>query len=396
MHEIETDRPPLPPQAKSLPARYYIDPNYYRAELEWFFFDMWIHAGRADEVPNPGDFVVREVAGESLIIVRRDYAELSAYFNVCSHRGTRLTEETSGRFASTIQCPYHAWTYDLKGRLLAAPKMERVSGFCTADYPLRQAAVDVWDGNLFVNLVDDSAQRGSLDPAEQPDRRSPSPTRPLLEQLAGVHERFQGWRMNELRLTRRIVYDVAANWKLIIHNYSECLHCPGVHPALQKLSHYLSGENEPAEPGVLGGRMRLRDGIGTLSFDGQMRRACLPGLSDEECRYVYFYASLPNLLLSMHPDYAMTHTLWPRGVDRTEIVCELLFHPDAIAAPDFDPEDAIAFWDLTNRQDWHVCEQMQLGLNSRAYRPGPYSHREELLYGFDQLILELERKAGRA
>ena len=218
---------------------------------------------------------------------------------------------------------------------------------------------------------------------------------PLVQQLAGVDERFRGWRMAELRLNRRIVYDVAANWKLIIHNYSECLHCPGVHPALQKLSHYLSGENEPAEPGVLGGRMRLRDGIGTFSFDGARRRDCLPGLSADECRYVYFYASLPNLLLSMHPDYVMTHTLWPRGVGRTEIVCELLFHPDAMAAPDFDIEDAVAFWDLTNRQDWHVCEQMQLGLNSRAYRPGPYSHREELLYGFDQLIVELERKASQ-
>jgi glycine betaine catabolism A len=396
MHEVETERPPLPPQAKSLPARYYIDPAYYRSELEWFFFGMWVHAGRADEIPNPGDFLVRDVAGESLIVVRRGDGELSAYYNVCGHRGTRLTEEKSGRFASTIQCPYHAWTYDLKGCLLAAPKMERVTGFRTDDYPLRQAAVDVWAGNLFLNLADDSARRRSPDPAELADRRSPSATRPLLEQLRGVHERFRGWRMEELQLKRRIVYDVAANWKLIIHNYSECLHCPGVHPALQKLSHYLSGENEPAEPGVLGGRMRLRDGIGTLSFDGKARRACLPGLSTEECRYVYFYASLPNLLLSMHPDYAMTHTLWPRGVDRTEIVCEMLFHPDAIAAPDFDPDDAVAFWDLTNRQDWHVCEQMQLGLNSRAYRPGPYSQREELLYGFDQLILELEQKASRA
>ena len=142
--------------------------------------------------------------------------------------------------------------------------------------------------------------------------------------------------------------------------------------------------------------MRLRDGIGTLSLDGRLRRACLPGLAGEECRYVYFYASLPNLLLSLHPDYVMTHTLWPRGVDRTEIVCEWLFHPEAMAAPGFDPDDAVAFWDLTNRQDWHVCEQMQLGLNSRAYRPGPYSHREELLYGFDQLIVELERQAAAA
>jgi glycine betaine catabolism A len=375
MHDIETIRPPMPAEAKSLPARYYIDPAYYRSELEWFYFGMWVHAGRVDEIPDPGDFLVRDVAGESLIVLRRDGGELSAYFNICSHRGTRLTEEKSGRFASTIQCPYHAWTYGLKGCLLAAPKMERVTGFRLDDYPLRQAAVDVWAGNIFLNLAENPA--------------------PLMQQLDGVAERFRGWRMDELRSKRQIVYDVAANWKLIIHNYSECLHCPGVHPALQKLSHYLSGENEPAEPGVLGGRMRLRDGIGTLSLDGRPCRPCLPGLSAEECRYVYFYASLPNLLLSMHPDYAMTHTLWPRGVDRTEIVCDLLFHPDAIAAPDFDPDDTVAFWDRTNRQDWHVCEQMQLGLNSRAYRPGPYSHREELLYGFDQLIIELERKASR-
>ena len=133
----------------------------------------------------------------------------------------------------------------------------------------------------------------------------------------------------------------------------------------------------------------------TLSLDGQSRRACLPGLPADECRYVYYYAFLPNLLLSPHPDYVMMHTLWPRGVGRTEIVCEWLFHPDALAEPGFDPDDAVAFWDVTNRQDWHVCEQMQLGLTSRAYRPGPYSHREDLLHGFDQLILEREQRRYR-
>jgi glycine betaine catabolism A len=372
MHEHETIRPPLPPDAMSLPARYYIDPEYYRSELEWSFFKMWVHAGRTAELAEPGDFVVRDVAGESLILVRREGGGLSAYYNVCRHRGTRLTEEESGRFASTIQCPYHAWTYDLKGCLLAAPQMDRGVGFRVDDYPLHQAALDVWDGHIFLNMAQDPV--------------------PLAQQLAGLDERFHRWGMDDLRIGARIVYDVAANWKLIIHNYSECLHCPGVHPALQKLSHYLSGENEPADPGILGGRMRLREGIGTLSFDGRLRRACLPGLAAEECSYVYFYASLPNLLLSLHPDYVMTHTLWPRAVDRTEIVCEWLFHPEALASPGFDPDDAVAFWDLTNRQDWHVCEQMQLGLKSRAYRPGPYSHREELLLGFDQLIVELERK----
>jgi glycine betaine catabolism A len=364
------------PQAMSLPARYYTDPDYYRAELEWFFFSMWVHAGRADEVPAPGDFVVREIAGESLILVRDDRGGLNAFYNVCRHRGTRLTEERSGKFAATIQCPYHAWTYDLGGDLVAAPRMDHVAGFRLHDYPLHRIAVALWDGHLFLNV------------GEKPGT--------LAQQLDGSDERFRPWGMDQLRLGKRVVYDVAANWKLIIHNYSECLHCPGVHPALQKLSHYLSGENEPAKPSSLGGRMRLRDGIGTMSLDGLLRRDCLPGLPAEECRYVYFYAFLPNLMLSLHPDYVLAHTLMPKGVDRTEIVCDWLFHPDAMAASGFDPEDAIAFWDLTNRQDWHVCEQMQLGLKSRAYRPGPYSHREDLLHGFDRLILELERNVGRS
>ena len=143
--------------------------------------------------------------------------------------------------------------------------------------------------------------------------------------------------MEQLRLGHRIVYDVAANWKLIIQNYSECLHCPGVHPALQRLSHFLSSENEPANPSYLGGWMDLREGIETLSMDGQRHRPCLPGLPAEEHRRVHYYAVLPNLLLSLHPDYVMTHTLWPRAVDRTEIVCEWHFHPDAMAEPGLQP-----------------------------------------------------------
>jgi glycine betaine catabolism A len=361
------------PMALSLPARYYVDPGYYQAELDWYFGEMWFHAGRVDEIPGRGDYVLRDAVGESLIVVRGERGEIRAYYNVCRHRGTRLCEHPSGSTGSTIRCPYHAWTYDLDGRLVGAPHMERVEGFRAEDYPLARAAIDTWDGLLFLNLD------------EQP-RES------LREQLAGMDDLFRPWGMGDLRSARRIVYDVAANWKLIIHNYSECLHCPGVHPALQKLSHYLSGENEPADDGYLGGRMSLRDGIATLSFDGRPRRACLPGLDPSACRYVYYYAVLPNLLLSLHPDYVMTHTLRPRGVGRTEIVCDWLFHPDAMAAPGFDPEDALAFWDLTNRQDWHVCEQMQLGLGSRAYRPGPYSHREDLLPAFDRLILERERQ----
>lgn len=351
----------------SLPAFYYVDERHYARELERFFFKRWIHAGRVEELPEVGRYVVRSIADESIIITRSSDGQLRAFHNVCRHRGTRLCEAVEGRFPGVIRCPYHAWTFDLTGRLVAAPQMDGLAHFRKEDYPLGEVAVGHWDGHIFLNLAQNPA--------------------PLRDQLADLPEKFAAWGMQDLRLVRRIRYDVAANWKLIIHNYSECLHCPGVHPDLQRLSHYLSGENEPANQFYLGGRMILREGVETLSVDGRSVCGGLPGVSPQDRHRVYYYAVLPNLLLSLHPDYMMTHTLWPRGVGRTEIVCEWHVHPLALGRSDFDPEPFIAFWDLTNRQDWHVCEQMQLGLRSRAYRPGPYSPREELLHGFDAIIV---------
>jgi len=159
-------------------------------------------------------------------------------------------------------------------------------------------------------------------------------------------------------------------------------------PLLQKQSHYLSGDNERPHPAYLGGRMDLRQGVQTLSTDGTTNRACFAGLSPADRRRVYYYALLPNLLLNLHPDYMLTFTVWPRGVDRTEIVCEWHFHPEEIGRPGFDPRGAVEFWDLTNRQDWELSDLAQRGIASRGYRPGPYSSREELLHALDRFVLE--------
>jgi Rieske 2Fe-2S family protein len=200
--------------------------------------------------------------------------------------------------------------------------------------------------------------------------------------------------MEELRMVERRSYSLRANWKLVVQNYSECLHCPIAHPLLQQQSHYLSGDNEPPRPTYLGGRMDLREGVSTLSLDGTTNRRCLAGLSPEDRRRVYYYAILPNLLLNLHPDYMLTFTLWPRAADRTEIVCEWHFHPDEVGRPGFDPRGAIDFWDLTNRQDWELSELAQEGIASRGYVPGPYSSREELLHALDSFVLERTRGGG--
>jgi Rieske 2Fe-2S family protein len=363
-------RPPMPPDGFTLPARYYTDPDVFRRELERFFFRRWVYAGREEEVPEPGAYVLRELVGESLLILRDRTGQVRGFYNVCRHRGTRLCTAPEGRLGDRLQCPYHAWTYELDGRLVGAPHMEDVAHFRKDAYPLHAIATALWDGHLFVNLAPDP--------------------KPLAATLGALADRFRPWRMEELKRWARIEYDVRANWKLVIQNYSECLHCPTVHPALNRLSHYLSGENEPLQPGYMGGCMDLRPGVETMSLDGTCPRAPLPGLAAADRRRVYYYAVFPNLLLTLHPDYMMTHALWPLAPDRTRIVCEWHFHPDELARPDFDGRDAVEFWDLTNRQDWRVCEWSQAGMTSRAYTPGPYSTREDLLYAFDRLILASE------
>jgi Rieske 2Fe-2S family protein len=367
---IVKPREVMPEGATTLPARFYVDDAYFRREMEALFERMWICAARVEQVDRPGQFIVREVMGDSIIITSNAAGRVNAFHNVCRHRGTKLCTDAEGTFGRSIQCPYHAWTYDLNGSLIGAPHMDDVPNFAKADYPLRRVHTEVWDGHVFINLSGDTP-------------------RPLREQLADLPSKFAPWKMQDLRLGHRIVYDVKANWKLIVQNYNECLHCPNLHPALNKLSHYLSGENEPLQPTYMGGRMDLRPGVDTLTMDGTCARGVLPGLSAEEVRRVYYYAIFPNMLLSLHPDYMMVHTLWPIAPDRTINICEWHFHPTELARPDFSARDAVEFWDLTNRQDWHVCELSQAGISSRGYTPGPYSNREDLLYAFDRMIVEV-------
>lgn len=360
--------------ARTLPRRYYTSPEVFLEEAERIFRRSWICVGREEEIARPGDYFLVTAAGESLIVVRDEEGAAQALYNVCRHRGTRLREEERGTLGRSIQCPYHAWTYGLDGRLIGAPDMDGVEGFDRAEYSLHRAAMASWGGFLFVNLAEDP----------------PS----FAETFAPLVDRFARFNLAGLRAWRRIEYDVKANWKLLFQNYSECLHCPVIHPRLSKLTPYRSGQNDLVEGPFLGGFMVLADKGGSMTMSG---RACALPVGDlpaEDHERVYFYSIFPNLFLSLHPDYVMAHRLWPHAPDRTQIVCEWLFHPDASAATGFDPEDAVAFWDMTNREDWRICELGQAGISSRKYGPGPYSPRESLPAAWDREYLRrFERDA---
>ncbi len=351
----------------TLPGKYYTSPEIYNSEMDRFYFNRWVCVGRSEELGVKGQFIVREVGSESILMMN-DGNQIGAFYNVCRHRGTRLSNTACGIAPGRIQCAYHGWTYQCDGTLAVAPGMTEVQGFDRTQYGLNRIALDVWDGNLFIHFG-----------------KNP---RPLSEQLGGLRDKFRPWGMGDLRMAGRRTYTLATNWKLVIQNYSECLHCPLIHPALQKLSHYLSGDNEPAQATYLGGRMVLNEGIRSMTLSGDSHREVLPGLDAELSRHVYYYWIMPNLLLSLHPDYVMTHTLWPRAAGQTEIVCEFHFHPSEMEKPGFCPDDAIEFWNLTNLQDWRVSELTQLGVASRGFVPGPYSPREELLWGLDEIVVK--------
>lgn len=368
------------PEAKTLPQRYLISPEVFAEEQEKIFSKRWLLVGHESQIAKPGDYYVVGAAGESVIVIRDHGSEVRGFHNVCRHRGTRLREEPCGHVAA-IQCPYHAWTYGLDGRLIGAPHMDEVPGFDKADYSLHAVNLGFFEGFIFVNLAEGSVSTER------------SGYRLLEEWFAPLAGKFSHWNLPKLRSARRVEYDVRANWKLIFENYSECYHCPGVHPMLARVSPYDSAENDLTEGPFLGGFMKINKGK-SLTMSGN---ACALPVGDkeveeeekgeEEKERVFYYSIFPNMLLSMHPEYVMVHQLWPKAPDRTLIVCDWLFHPEAFARRDFKPEDAIEFWDMTNKQDWHVCELSQEGIASRAYQPGPYSSRESIPAAWDREYL---------
>ncbi|MGC1380337.1 MAG: aromatic ring-hydroxylating dioxygenase subunit alpha [Candidatus Baltobacteraceae bacterium] len=357
-------RPSIGAGAKTLAGSWYTSPEIFAAEQDRIFAREWICLGREEAIPRPGDFFTAERCGESLIVTRDNGGEIHAFYNVCRHRGTRVCQESSGRFQGSIQCPYHAWTYGLDGELKVARNMSEVPGFERSEYPLNQARVARWEGFIFVNLTRDAP--------------------PFGEAFAPIVDRFSKWEIGRLQTARSITYELACNWKLVFMNYSECYHCPLVHPQLDKLSPSDSGRNDLSDGAFLGGYSEMRRHGTSLAMSGTSARPPLGSVSGAELDRVYYYTIFPSMLLSLHPDYVMVHYAKPLAADRTEVLCAFLFDPKTIADPAFDPSDVADFWDLTNRQDWHVNELTQLGLGSRAYAPGPYSNAEGLLSAFDR------------
>ncbi|HKM90930.1 MAG TPA: aromatic ring-hydroxylating dioxygenase subunit alpha [Candidatus Acidoferrales bacterium] len=346
----------------TLPGEAYRSAEVFAWEMEHFFECGWVCLGREEETGRAGDYRALRIGREGILLSRDAGGRLHAFFNVCRHRAHELLEPGACANARAIRCPYHGWVYELDGRLKTAARFGDVACFDAAGTGLVPVRVETWHGWVFVNA---DAQAPPLDAWTGE-----------LTRLVASHA------PGELRIGARSSYEVAANWKILIENYHECYHCAQIHPQLCRVSPPESGRNPPHDGAWIGGSMELAQGAQTMSLDGVSHGEFLPGLGASQRRLVYYYGLFPNLLISPHPDYVLTHRLEPLAPDRTRVECHWLFPPETIARAGFSPNYAVEFWDVTNRQDWRACQSVQRGASSAGYRQGPLSEREEMVYRF--------------
>jgi glycine betaine catabolism A len=356
-------RTPLKRIEAGLPARWYYDDTQYRRELDAFWYRGWVVACREEELSSPGDWRTVSIGSQKILLLKDEKGGLRAFHNTCRHRGSILCEKEIGKFArGRIVCPYHAWTYDLEGRLVGTPRRMETPDFKAQDYPLFEVSLDTWGGFVFVNLA-----RG--------------------KGTAGLQEKYRNYNFQNLRIGKRIVADVKANWKLLAENFAECFHCPPVHPELcrvvtayQDAGAWGLGKQPEYKP-------EYKAGAQTLTMDGSARLAPFSGLNEKERQTLYIAETvLPNLFLNIQPDYVNSHMMFPTGPESVRIVYDWLFEPRHLPLSKADLGHYTELWEVTNAQDARNCEWQQQGVHALPFEHGHYVPQEFDAHRFAQWV----------
>jgi glycine betaine catabolism A len=358
------------PIRTTLPGAAYHSDATYAIDRERVFFRSWVYVGRAERLAKTGSWLRFEIAGESILLVRGQEGRIRGFYNVCRHRGSQLCDGEQGEVRTHLRCPYHAWGYALDGTLVTTPMIERdeIDRESTSLWPVH---TDVWEGFVFVNLSREEPQ-------------------PLLESLASQQDEVLGLArvgLTGLRIGHVSTVEVQANWKIVLENYNECLHCPTVHPELMAVvPAYRKGSVH--EPGRDDGGVTLADGRTTIAADPRLRLPLLPGLKGQVGPAAYFGAAVyPTMFLDVDGSTALATAVFPTGPRSCRLVTEYLFSPEAFDDPEFDPKPVIDFNELVTRQDNEACERVQRGVTSRAFDHGVFPAKDAWVHAFDQRYL---------
>lgn len=369
----------------SLAQPFYTDQAIFERDMERIIAHYWQFAGHTARIPNTGDYFLFKVANEEIIISRGRDGEVYALANVCRHRGSRVCLHEEGN-AKSFVCPYHAWVYGPDGALLNAKTMP--PDFDRTDYGLKRLPVKLIDGLIYINLSDD-----------------PAPFDHIVEEAKTY---FKPYRLEDTKIAHREVWTVRANWKLVWENFSECYHCGASHPEYCSVMAHALGETTGSERtkqeyadyseqwqqemerrGLLS-KSRLREGgerihscnrhpikPGSLtqSPDGQPIAPLLGDMTDYDGG-ITVLSIYPGHFVTAASDHVVAFRFSPEEAMKTEVELIWLVRNDAQAGIDYDVDRLTWVWKMTTDQDKQIVDDNQVGVNSRYYRPGPYSDSE--------------------
>jgi len=381
------------PKGSPLLQEFYSDPEIFRRDIDRIHLRHWLCVGHVSRIANKGDWFRFDIAEESIIVARGRDDEVRALVNVCRHRGSRVCYEESGN-ARMLTCPYHAWTYDLTGRLRSAPRMGE--NFDASPHALSEIHVRVLEGLIFVCFAEDPP---GLEEAER-----------VLRNSVGRY----GWA--NARVAHRQTYSVDANWKLATENYQECYHCSPAHP---EFSRWHATEKPDAEVAELRAEAAERaramgievpdiegwpfgapgqemadcsydatyPGAVTGSEDGQSVAPLMGDFSDYDGGFSYADVGPASFYLA-YPDHGMVYLFIPRTAQKTDMEIIWLVNDGAREGVDYERAKLTWLWDVTSVADKLIIDQNQQGVNSRYYRPGPYGPMESQTRSFSEWYLK--------
>lgn len=349
---------PAPEQAgsliRTLPGNTYTDATIFELEQEKIFESMWFCAVRSADLPTAGDFRTVQIGRESVLVARSRDGSLRAFLNICRHRGARLCVEETGSVQRSFQCPYHAWTYGLDGKLVAAPNLTSMPDIDRTEYGLKPVHLREWLGYVWLCL------------AENPPPFDDTVLSDVAGRLGSI-EAIENYDIDELTVGRRVTYDVKANWKLIIENFMECYHCATIHPELTEvLPEFADGY---AAQFYVGHGAEFGDEISGFTVDGSEGFERLSGVSEEQDRSYYAITVRPQVFINLVPDHVIVHRMFPMSVDRTVVECDWLYAKDVVASGR-DVSRSVELFHRVNQQDFDACERCQPAMASRAYANG--------------------------
>ncbi len=356
---MTTVEPPSAPALRAtLGGNYYTSADVFTTEQEHIFENMWFCAVRSSDLALAGKFKKVQIGRESVLLVRGRDGLLRAFLNVCRHRGAQLCTEAEGEVKRSLRCPYHSWTYGLDGKLMAAPNI----GILTDDagapidrsrFGLVPIALTEWLGYAWVCLSD-----------------TPPPFDDVMAEATrtlGDPDAINRYGIGGLDVGHRVVYDVAANWKLIVENFMECYHCSSIHPELVGVvPEFARGVAAQAN---IGRGAEFGSQVAGFTIDGAAGFDRLPGITDEQDRRYFAITVKPTVFINLVPDHVIFHRMYPMAADRTVVECDWLYTGEVVGS-DHDVSRSVELFHRVNEQDFAACERTQPAMSSRAYRHG--------------------------